>query len=141
MTAQTKAERSLATHDEVQETYARWLATGTRVGFVALVATFAVYLSGILPPSIPLSELPEYWAMPYEEYIAATGAPTGWKWALRLGEGDLLNLLGVAILGTLTLSCYVRVLAIFVRARERTFVVLAVLEIVLLAAAAVGIFE
>lgn len=127
-------------HADVEETYARWLAAGARVGFLVLVVSFAIYLLGVLPPSVEPSELPRYWSLPYKEYIAATGAPTGWSWALRLAEGDLLNLLGVAILGALTLVCYLRVLPLFARRGERAFVVIAILEIALLAAAAAGAF-
>lgn len=126
--------------DELQAAYARWLAVGSRIGFGALVVSFFVYMTQALPPGIAPAELPRFWGLPYAQYIAQTGAPSGWQWALRLGESDLLNFVGVAILGSLTLVCYLRVLPIFARRRERAFVAICVLEIVVLAAAASGLF-
>lgn len=127
-------------HDPLQEAYARWLAIGSRIGFAALVASFFVYMTQLLPPSVPPADLPRFWGLPYAQYIAQTGAPTGWQWALRLNQGDLLNFFGVAILGSLTLACYLRVLPIFARRRERAFVAICVAEIVVLLAAASGLF-
>jgi hypothetical protein len=122
-----------------QQLYARWLDVGTKVGFAALIATFLVHAFELLPPGIALEHLPRYWHLPVDEFIAMTGAPKGWTWVARLGEGDLLNFVGVAILGTVTIACYARVLPLFLRARERVFAAICVAEIVVLVAAATGI--
>ncbi len=123
-----------------QETYARWLAWGTRIGFVALVVTYFLYVSGLLAPAIPVEKLPAIWGLPLDEYLAETHAPTGWSWLTQVGKGDFLNLAGVAVLAASTLACYLRVLPTFVRAKERAFVAICIAEIVVLAAAAAGIF-
>jgi hypothetical protein len=123
-----------------EKLYARWLDVGTKAGFAALIVTFLVHAFELLPPGIALEHLPRYWHLPVEEFIALTGAPTGWAWVARLGEGDLLNFVGVAILGTVTILCYARVLPLFLRAGERVFAAICVAEIVVLAAAAAGIF-
>jgi hypothetical protein len=123
---------------EEQQLYARWLAFGVRLGFGALVTSFVIYLTQLVPPSIPPSELPRYWSLPVAEYIAATGAPTGWSWVMRLGESDLLNFVGVAILGSTTVLCYLHVLPLFLRRRERALVAICILEIIVLAGAASG---
>lgn len=121
------------------QTYARCLVIGVRVGFVALVASFVIYMAQILPPSVSPQELPRYWGLPYTQYIAATGAPTGWDWILRLGQSDLLNFVGVAILGLTTIAACALVVPVFARARERAFVAICVAEIAVLLAAASGI--
>jgi hypothetical protein len=123
---------------EEQLLYARWLAFGVRLGFGALVASFVVYLTQLMPPGIPPQELPRYWGLPVQEYIAATGAPTGWSWVLRLGQSDLLNFVGVAILGATTVLCYLHVLPFFLRRRERVLVAICILEIIVLVGAASG---
>jgi len=122
-----------------QKAYARWLAAGVALGFSALVASFVVYLTGILPPGIPPETLPRYWGLPVHEYVRVTGAPTGWSWLRRLGESDLLNFVGVAILGSTTVAAFARVLPVFVRARERVLAAICVAQIVVLAAAASGL--
>lgn len=122
-----------------QKVYARWLAAGVATGFSLLVVSFVIYLSGILPPSIPPQMLPQYWGLPVAEYVKATGSPTGWSWVRRLGEGDLLNFAGVAILGATTIVCYLRMLPLFIRTRQRLFAAICLAELVVLAAAASGL--
>lgn len=123
---------------EEQNRYARWLTFGVRLGFAALVASFVVYTTGLIPPGIAPESLPAYWGLPVAEYVRLTGAPTGWSWIGRLGESDLLNFVGVGILGSTTVVCYLAVLPIFARGRERVFVLICLAEIAVLAAAASG---
>ena len=119
-----------------QRLYAAWLDAGTKIGFVALVVTFLIHVFGLVPPGIALEHLPLYWHLPVADFIRMTGAPTGWAWVARLGEADLLNFVGVAILGLVTVVCYLRVLPLFVRARNRVFVAICVAEVLVLLAAA-----
>jgi hypothetical protein len=131
------SERDRVSHEH--RVYARWLDVGARIGFVALVATFVAHVLEIVPPGIALEHLPRYWHLPVAEFVAMTGAPQGWSWVARLGEGDLLTFVGVALLASVTIVCYARVLPLFVRARDRVFAVICVAEIVVLAAAASGL--
>ena len=119
-----------------QRLYAAWLDVGSKIGFLALVITFFIHVFGLVPPGIALEHLPLYWHLPVADFIRMTGAPTGWAWIARLGEADLLNFVGVAILGLVTVACYVRVLPLFVRARNRVFVAICVAEVLVLLAAA-----
>ena len=73
------------------------------------------------------------------EYIAVTGAPTGWGWVRLLNEADYLNFIGIAILAAVTVVCYVRILPLFVRAGDRAFVAICLLEVLVLLVAAAGI--
>jgi hypothetical protein len=122
-----------------QSAYARWLSIGVAAGFVALVASFIAYLTGALPPGIPPARLPELWGLPVKEYVAATGSPTGWSWLYRLGEGDTLNFLGIAILCCATFACYARILPILLAQRSRALAWICLGEIAVLAAAASGL--
>jgi hypothetical protein len=122
-----------------QRLYARWLDFGTRTGFVVLMAAFLAYVFEVVPPAIALDDLPRYWRLPVNEYLAATGAPTGWGWVRRLGSGDYLNFLGVALLGGVTIVCYLRLLPALLAKGERVFALLCALEIVVLLVAAAGI--
>jgi hypothetical protein len=124
--------------DREQAIYARWLAFGVHLGFSALVVSFAVYMTRLIPPGIRPEDLPRYWGLPVAEYVKATGAPTGWSWLRRLGESDLLNFVGFAILASTTLLCYLRMLPVFLAKRERVLAVICIVEIVILAAAASG---
>lgn len=122
-----------------QRLYATWLDRGTRVGFAVLVATFFAYVLEIVPAAIDLDDLPRYWSLPVHEYLAATGAPTGWDWVGRLASGDYLNFLGVALLGGVTILCYARLFPALVAQRDRAFAAICAMEIVVLVLAAAGI--
>jgi hypothetical protein len=130
-------ERDYASDE--QRLYARWLDYGTRIGFVVLVATFLAYVFQLVPPAIDFDDLPKYWSMPVDEYLAATGAPVGWGWVRRLGSGDYLNFLGVAVLGGVTIVCYLRLLPSLLAKGERVFAIICAIEIVVLAVAAAGL--
>lgn len=122
-----------------QDIYARWLAAGVGIGFLALLASFIAYVSGVLPPAIAPELLPRYWNLPVAEYVRATGSPTGWSWVRRLGQGDILNFAGVAILGSATIVCYLRMVPVFARSKRRLYLAICVAEIVVLGAAASGL--
>lgn len=116
----------------MQDIYARWLETGVRLAFGLLLVSFALYVFGVLAPLIPTAELVRLWHLPVDRYVAATGAPTGWGWLHLLGRGDYLNFVGIALLGTITIICYARI----VPALPRLHAVLAVIQIAVLLAAA-----
>jgi hypothetical protein len=103
-----------------------------RIAFTLLVATFALYVLGVLDPLVPTRELVRVWSLPVERYVAATGAPTGWGWLAVLGKGDYLNFIGIALLATITLICYARV----VPALPPLHAALALIQIAVLLAAA-----
>lgn len=124
---------------EENRLYARWLSVGVAAGFAALLASFVLYLTRLLPPGIPPEKLPQYWSLPVTEYVALTGAPTGWSWIFRLGEGDLLNFVGVAVLAITTVICQLRVLPHFARTGQRALAAIALAQVGLLAAAASGL--
>jgi len=130
---------SRVARDEAEATYARWLARGTQIGLGALVASFFAYVVGLLAPLVPFSELPRLWQLPVAQFVAQTGAPTGWGWLAQLGAGDYLNILGVALLSSVTAVAYARVLFVYLRRGDRWHAALAVAQIVVLLAAASGL--
>ena len=122
-----------------EKAYARWLAIGARVGFVALVISFFIYMLGLIPPGIPPTELPRYWGLSVSDYLAATHAPTGWGWVKRLPQSDVLNFVGVAILGGTSIACYLRLILDYVREKDWRYVAICVVQIAVLATAASGV--
>ena len=120
--------------------FARWLGVGTAIGFAALVASFACYVLGLVPASVAPADLPRYWSLPVAEYLKATGAPTGWSWVTRLGQADVMNFLGLAILAATPIAAYVRLAVHFAGTRERLALAICLVEIVVLGAAAAGCF-
>ena len=120
---------------------ARWLEAGTRVAFTVVLASFAIYVLGLLDPLVPLQELVQLWGLPVDRYVAATGAPTGWAWLRFLGKGDYLNLLGIALFAAVTIACYARMVPAFSPQGKRAQAMFALLQVLVLLAAASGVIR
>ena len=127
--------------------YARVLEIGMYIGLVILFITFGVYVTGIMTPAIPLEQVPNYWHLGVHDYLEAVNQnhlqlahpPTGWTWLTMLGKGDFLNFIGIAILGGITIICYLAIVPTLLRKKDNAYVAMAVLEVVVLTLAASGI--
>lgn len=123
-----------------QALYARWLSAGTHFGLVVLAAAFLFYVAGLLDPVVPFDRLPEVWKLPVDQFVAATGWPSGWRWLGSLGRADCLSIAGIALLCAVTIACYARIVPGLLRRGERVQAALALAQILVLLAAASGIF-
>lgn len=126
---------------EEQLLYARILDKGMKIGLAILVVTFGLYVFGILQPHVPVNDLPKYWSMSVHEYLEATDIGTGWSWLGNLGEGDLLNFVGIAFLAGITIVCYLAILPNLMRRKDTPYVVLALIEVAVLVLAASGLLK
>jgi hypothetical protein len=120
--------------------YARVLEVGVGVGFVTLVLSFAAYVIGLIEPYIPVDQLPAYWGLPAREFVKATNTPTGWGWVPLVRYGDMLNLVGIAILAGVSAVSSLAILPIFARRGERAVLFITVLQIVVLIVSASNVF-
>lgn len=119
--------------------FAAILRGGTGISMVALIVGFLLYIGGLVPPLVPIAELPRYWGLPAPRYLAATGLPRGWGWLGLMWHGDILNFLGIVMLAGLTIVCYVAVLPAFLRKGDTAYSAIIVLELAVLLLAASGI--
>lgn len=126
--------------EKAQQSFARWVDAGTWIGLALLIACFAAYLGGFLPPHVAFEQLTRSWHLPLGQFIAATGAPTGWHWLALAGHGDYGNFLGIVVLASTVIAAYLRVLSLLAR-HNRAFAVIAALEIFVLLAAASGLLN
>jgi hypothetical protein len=65
----------------------------------------------------------------------------GWSWLHRLGKGDYLNFIGVALLAGLTIVCYLAIIPTFLRKKDTAYLVIAIVEVVVLTLAASGLMK
>ena len=126
---------------EEQMAYAKVLNIGMWLGLAILVITFFVYLSGVMPTFVKIDDLPKYWTMRVHDFNVALNAPTGWGWAAFVGKGDYLNFVPIAILAGLTILCYLVILPILARKKDTPYVVIAIVEVLVLALAASGLLK
>jgi hypothetical protein len=109
---------------------------GTRVGFVVLIVSFLIYVSGLLDPRVPPQELTRLWGLPVDRYVEAIGAPTGWRWLALVVKADYLNYVGIVLLASVTLAAYARIAALLVAQGERLRAAIAALQLIVLVVAA-----
>lgn len=121
--------------------YARFLENGTKIGMTVLAFTYVVYLTGILSPHVPLEDLPAYWGLPVQQYLAQADVPAGWSWLRLIRRGDFLNFVGIATLASVTIACYALVAPLFLRKKNTVYAVLAALEVLVLLVAASGVLS
>lgn len=132
-------DKTKATGEQI--VYANILNIGMIIGLAIIVVTFIVYMSGILSSFIPPQEIPKYWTMSSKNFIHSLGAPTGWDWLALVGKGDYLNFIGIALLAGLTIVCYLVILPILMKKKDTPYVVIAIIEVAVLALAASGILK
>ena len=124
-----------------QELYARLLDWGTRIGLLLLVASFVAYVSGLLPGVVPVDRLPELWTLPVAQFQARTQMPGGWGWLALLGHGDVLGLLGIALLAGVSIPCLLALVPIYAARGEKAYVAICLLEVAVVALAASGLLS
>jgi len=134
-------------HETVQYTtprrmaYAALLHHCVNIGFVMLLVAFGLYASGLVPAHVALDSLPSQWGLSAKDFMAKNQLRGGWSWLRLLNRGDYLCFVGLAFLSLTTVFCYVRVLPFFLREKKHALAVVIVAEIVVLLAAASGIFS
>ena len=133
--------------DADQLLYARILAKGMYLGLGLLLVTFALYLTGLLQPGIPIEELPRLWTLSAHEYLEVVNheflhrpeVVNGWRWVFLLGMGDFLNFVGIALLSAVTIVCYLGVIPSLIRKKDWIYTTIAALEVIVLVLAASGL--
>jgi hypothetical protein len=119
--------------------YANLLLMGMVAGIIVLTVTYVIYLTGILSPHVDLQVIAANWGKGIHEYRQITHSPDGWGWLALLGKGDFINYIGLALLGVMTIICYLVLVRGYVRKKNWIFMLISILEIVVLSLAASGI--
>jgi len=119
--------------------YARILEIGMYIGLLVLFVTFGLYAFGIVDPYIPLDKISNYWSMNVNDYLKHAEIKAGWAWLGMLKYGDFINFIGVAILAGVTIICYAAIVPTLLKNNDKVYAILAVLEVIILSAAASGI--
>lgn len=119
--------------------YAKILEWGMYFGLLILFITFGLYTFGILDPYIPLDKISEYWSYNVNDYLKHAEIKAGWSWLGMVKYGDFINFIGIAILAGVTIFCYAAIVPTLLKSNDKIYAILAVLEVIILSAAASGI--
>jgi len=141
------AQHAATSANEEQILYAGILEKGMYFGLLLLLITFALYVTGILPAVVPLSEISQYWNQPVDKYLEAINhnflhwqhPPTGWSWLKLIGRGDFINFIGVVVLSGITILCYLAIVPGFFRKKDKAYAIMAIAEALILSLAASGL--
>lgn len=126
---------------EEQMGYARILDMGMKIGMLLLIITFIIYLTGIFPSYLQVEDLPRYWSISVHDYLELAKVQAGWGWIKMVNKGDFLNFISIAFLAGVTVICYIRIIPILFRKKDRVYGVLAILEVLILILAASGLLR
>lgn len=124
-----------------QIAYAAILDKGMKLGLLSLIATFIIYLTGVLSPFLPVDDLPKYWGLSVHKYLEITGIQPGWVWLGMINKGDFLNFVPIAFLAGVTILCYLRIIPILFKKKDIAFGIIAILEVLVLVLAASGLLK
>ncbi len=126
-----------APQEQIQ--YANLLFYGCWIGILLMLLTYIIYLTGLLGPYVSLERTTVYWSMPVGHYVHDAGIPVGWGWLGLLEKGDFLNFIGIVLLASMTLVCFLTLIPVYIRRRDWAFAIIAIMEVLVLCLAASGI--
>jgi len=134
-------EKSTASLEATPEQilYAKILEWGMYIGLLILFITFGLYTIGIMDPYIPMDKISGYWNLNVHDYLEHAGIKDGWAWVGMVKYGDFVNFIGIAILAGVTIICYAAIVPTLLKSKDIVYVILAVIEVIVLTAAASGI--
>lgn len=120
--------------------YANLLLYGAWTGIVILSVTFLLYVTGIMPSYVEPSQMQQYWGMKSSDYLQLANVQQGWAWLSMLRYGDFVTLIGIALLGMLTVLGYlVILLPAYLAKKDNIYSAIVAVEIVVLVTAASGL--
>jgi hypothetical protein len=126
---------------EAQLFYANLLNKLSLFGFLVLLIAFFLYISGILGSYVPLDQVSYYWTKSSHHFLVTAKIQPGWAWVGHLNYGDFLVYLPISILAGATIVCYIGVIFKFLKTKEYILVAIAILEVLVLSAAASGVLK
>ena len=119
--------------------YASILEKGMLLGMLLLLVTYVVYVSGILDPYIPLTDVHKYWSMNVHDYLQQAKIEPGWAWLKMVRYGDFLSFVAIALLAGVTIFCFLAIIPLLLKQNDKLYAFLSVLEVIILCIAASGI--
>lgn len=122
-----------------QISYANLLFIGAWVGILLMMITYFLYVTGTVSPHVDVAVIVQNWDKGVDEFLEISHSPHGWGWLTLLNKGDFLNYLGLVLIATLTIICYLFLIVGFGRRKDWAYFVISLIEVVVLSMAASGI--
>ena len=127
---------SVQQNEQERQRYAIILDRFARLGLVLLLGSFLAYVAGFFPGKMDITVLAQYWHLPLDRFLQATGSPVGWGWLKLITYGDFACLLGIALLAGSSIPCLLAVIPLYARRRDHFYLLICLLQIGVLCMAA-----
>jgi len=125
--------------DQVQLVYASVLDVVSHIGMALIAAGFLIYVLKLLPLTVSIEDVAAHWHMRAADMNRILTVPSGWSWVQDPLHGDVLSYFSVVFLSMAAMICLVAVIPVFFGEKNRTYALIALLQVIVLAAAVVGI--
>ncbi|NTV07739.1 MAG: DUF1634 domain-containing protein [Chlorobium limicola] len=132
-------KREKAEIDKVQLVYASVLDVVSHIGMALIAAGFLIYVLKLLPLTVSIEDVAAHWHMRAADMNRILTVPSGWSWVQDPLHGDVLSYFSVVFLSMAAMICLVSVIPVFLGEKNRTYALIALLQVMVLAAAVVGI--
>ena len=109
------------------------------IGFSVIALGFIVYVSGIVPSSVPVGEISSYWHLSSHDFASETGTPQGWDLIGNIGSGDMISLASLVLMPLATILCLSIMAVAFSKGRDWAFLTIVSLQTIVLVLAASGV--
>ncbi|TVQ26317.1 MAG: hypothetical protein EA382_05605 [Spirochaetaceae bacterium] len=123
----------------VSRTYARMIGWLVTISLSTLVAAFVLYVSGLLPSSLPVETIPGLWHLSAADCAAATNRTIGWQWITQVADGRYLVYLSLVLFPAGTMLLVAIASPLYLRARAPLMSLIALLEAAVLLFAAIAV--
>ena len=127
--------------EKPQLTYAGVLRWSTTIAFILVAISFGVLVVGILPAYVPIELMTAHWHMSAHEYTETLNIPVRWTWIGHLSSGDMLSYAAVGLLALSAVPSLIAAFFSFANQKSYWFAAIVLLQLVVLALAAGGVFE
>jgi len=128
--------------DRVHILYAKTLDFVSHAVIVAMVVGYVLYLTGLLPLSIPIDAIAGNWHLSAADMQATLHHPSGWSFVSAPGgvlHGDVISYMSVILLALATLFCLAVAVVVYLREKRPLFFTIALGQFLVLVIAASGI--
>lgn len=128
--------------DRVHILYAKTLDLVSHTVIVAMAVGYALYLTGLLPLSIPIDAIAENWHLSAADMLATLHHPSGWNFLTAPGgvlHGDIVSYMSIILLALATLFCLTVAIAIYLSEKKLLLFTIVLIQLLVLVVAASGI--
>lgn len=128
-------KREKAEIDKVQLVYASVLDVVSHIGMALIAAGFLIYVLKLLPLTVSIEDVAAHWQMRAADMNRILTVPSGWSWVQDPLHGDVLSYFSIVFLSMAAMICLVSVIPVFLGEKNRTYALIALLQVMVLAAA------